>query len=141
MRYALCSLASLVEAPFYGDDEVLDIGENGPGREGAAVGQFIDGEFRHVHGIIIDRPHVIVCHDVIRGHHISGGNGVELRGEGNYGGCTPCKGPHAILCLISITDDFRYGAIIPDRPRQHEVDAFPEWLGLQLQRVLDQAPG
>ena len=58
------------------DHEILGIGQDTPGSQGAAVGQLVGGEFRHIHHVELDRPHLSIRPDVKTGDHIPRGNAV-----------------------------------------------------------------
>ena len=69
MADAISTLAEsfLVQPPFQNHQEILGVGQDGAGGQGAAVGEFVGGEFAGVHHVKIDRPHLSVRQDLVPG--------------------------------------------------------------------------
>ena len=91
-------------------DKILDIGNKGFAAQTAPVFKLVYHKFRDVNGVEVDRPDH-AAHQLVRGCHISGRDGVKLGCETDDGGCPARISPHGVLGFIDIGIDARQRAV------------------------------
>ena len=101
------------------NDKILDIGNKGFAAQTASVFKLVYHKFRDVNGVEVDRPDH-AAHQLVRGCHIAGRDGVKLGCETDDGGCPARISPHGVLGFIDIGIDARQRAVVTDRAGQYQ---------------------
>src|SRR5699024_9457481 len=103
-------------------NEILYVGYNSGGRKTASVQELIYHKLIRIYRVEKNRTYLLLRSHRIGRCHISCGDSMKHSSQADYCCSLFHHLPHGRLSLIGVSNDFRQGAVVPDRASQYKGD-------------------